>query len=89
MSFSIFFELNLFFLGFITHQDSYVLKCNQITIVREIKDTERHIHRKEEDEKYSTILVNRRHENESVKINVKLRTIYWETLKKWLKIKNL
>jgi hypothetical protein len=33
-------------------------------IARDIKDAERHIHRKEEDKKYSIILTNRRRENE-------------------------
>ena len=65
---SIFSELNLPFWDFAAHQDSYTLKCNQITTVREIEDTERHTHCKEEDERYSTILVNRRHEDESVKM---------------------
>jgi hypothetical protein len=33
-------------------------------IARDIKDAERHIYRKEEDEKYSIILTNRRYKDE-------------------------
>lgn len=42
----IFSKLNLPFLNFIAHEDSYTRKRNQITITRKIKDTERYIYRK-------------------------------------------
>ena len=89
MSSLIFSELNLIFLDFTVHQDSYVIKYNQITIAYEIKDTERYIHRKEEDEKYNIILVNRRHKNESVKMKRKVEDNLLRNIKKMIKDKEL
>jgi hypothetical protein len=51
-------------MDFAAQRDYYALKRKQIMIARDVEDTERHIHRKEEDEKYSIILANRRREDE-------------------------
>jgi hypothetical protein len=51
-------------MDFAAQRDYYTLKRKQIIITRDVKDTERHIYRKEEDEKYSIILANRRREDE-------------------------
>lgn len=52
-------------LHFVAQEISYALKLEQITIVREIKNTEYQTHRKKEDEKYNIILTNSRREDES------------------------
>lgn len=51
-------------LDFVAQGDSHALKLEQVRTAREIEDTERHTHRKEEDEKYNIILANRRREDE-------------------------
>lgn len=56
---------------------------------REIEDTERHNHRKEEDEKYSTILVNKRHENELIKMKRKIENNLLRDIKKMIEDKEL
>jgi hypothetical protein len=63
--------------------------CNQITTGREIEDTERHTHRKGEDEKYSTILVNRRLEDESVKMKREAEDNLLRDIEKMIKDKEL
>jgi hypothetical protein len=67
-TFSLISDSELSLLDFAAQEESYALKCNQITTTREIEDTKRHTHRKGEDEKYNTILSNRRYEDESVKL---------------------
>ena len=57
--------------------------------VYEIEDTERHIHRKEENEKYNIILVNKRHENESIKMKRKIKKNLLRNIKKMIKDKEL
>lgn len=64
MHFPLLSESGLSLIDFAAQRDYYTLKHKQIMIARDIEDTERHIHRKEEDEKYSIILVNRSREGE-------------------------
>jgi hypothetical protein len=82
-------KLNLSFLGFAVYQDSYALKCNQITTAREIEDTERHTHHKGEDEKYNNILVNRRHEDELMKLKRKAEDNLLKDIKKMIEDEEL
>ena len=86
---SIFSELNLPLQDFAAHQDSYTLKCNQITTAREIKDIEWYTHCKEEDERYSTILINRRHEDELVKMKYKAKDNLLRDIEKMIEDKEL
>jgi hypothetical protein len=51
-------------MDFTAQRDYYALKRKQIMIARDVEDTERHIHRKGEDEKYSIVLANRSREDE-------------------------
>ena len=55
----------------------------------EIKDIERHTHYKKENKKYNIILVNKRHENESVKMKHKVKNNLLRDLKKMIKDKKL
>ena len=51
-------------MDFAAQRDYYALKHKQIMIARDVEDTEWHIYRKGEDEKYSIILANRSCKNE-------------------------
>lgn len=84
---SIFSELNLLFLDFVAYQDSYVIKYNQITTAREIKDTEWHTYHKEKDEKYSIMLINRRYKDELVKMKCEAKDNLLRDIKKIIKDK--
>jgi hypothetical protein len=64
MNFSLLSESGLSLMDFAAQRDYYTLKRKQIMIAREVENTERHIHRKGEDEKYSIFLANRRREDE-------------------------
>lgn len=64
MHFPLFSESELSLMNFAAQRDYYTFKHKQIMIACNIEDTERHIYRKEENEKYSIILANRSHENE-------------------------
>jgi hypothetical protein len=64
MNFSLLSESGSFLMDFAAQRDYYTLKRKQIMIAREVENTERHIYRKGEDEKYSIVLANRRREDE-------------------------
>ncbi len=53
-----------FLADFTAHEESYTLKLAQIMATREFEDTERHLHREEEDEMYNATLKNGRREDE-------------------------
>jgi hypothetical protein len=86
---SMFSKLNLPFLDLVVQEDSYALKLNQITTAREIKDIERHTHHKGEDEKYNTILANRRYEDELVGMKYEAKDNLLRDIKKMIKDKEL
>jgi hypothetical protein len=71
MTFSLFSESKLSLLGFAAQEESYALKREQITTAREMEDTERHTHRKGEDEKCNIILANRKREDETMRMKRK------------------
>jgi hypothetical protein len=64
MNFSLLLESGSFLMNFAAQRDYYTLKRKQIMIAREVENTERHIYRKEENEKYNIVLANRRREDE-------------------------
>jgi len=51
-------------MNFTAQRDYYALKRIKIMIACNVEDTERHIHRRGEDEKYSIVLANRSREDE-------------------------
>ena len=89
MYFLLFLKSELFLINFIIQRNYYILKHKQIMIAHNVKDTERHIHRKKENEKYSIILVNKSHENEQRKTKHKTKNNELRDIKKMIKDKKL
>ena len=58
-------------------------------IARNVEDTERHIHRKEEDEKYNIILTNRSRKNELRRTKRETENNELRNIKKMIKDKEL
>ena len=88
MYFLLLLESELFFMNFIVQKNYYILKHKQIIIVRDVKDTERHIHYKKENEKYNTILVNRSRKNELRRTKRKVKNNELRNIKKMIEDKN-
>jgi hypothetical protein len=89
MHFSLLSESGLSLMDFTAQRDYYALKRKQIMIARDVEDTERHIHRKGEDEKYSIVLDNRSREDELRKTKRKAEDNELKDIEKMIEDKEL
>ena len=89
MDFLLLLELGLSLIDFIIQRNYNILKYKKIIIACDVDDIEQHIHRKEENKKYSIILVNKSCKNKLRRTKCKTKNDELKNIKKMIKDKEL